>query len=87
MFTVHNKQGELQVGNRPINDSTTTVFNLSDGKYYRWTPTTVDGTVTGYWEETDGPGAIYNPVDGKYYVWSLSVGDDGVLTGYWNEVT
>lgn len=86
MFTVHNRMGELQVGNRPISDQGSIVFNLNDGKYYQWTPTTVDGVVTGYWQEVDGPGAIYNPMDGKYYTWSLAV-VDGTMTGYWNEVT
>lgn len=61
-------------------------LNADDNKYYVWLPTTVDGVVTGYWQELPSPSACgyraFNVDDGLYYCWKATT-VDGVVTGYW----
>jgi len=55
-----------------------------NGIWYQWTPTVVDGIVTGMWAEAQGTDRMLNCIDGKYYRWVLTI-VDGEMTGYWEE--
>jgi hypothetical protein len=63
-------------------------LNADDNKYYIWLPTTVNGVVTGYWQEMPTVASGYtakNEDDGVYYRWVPET-VDGTVTGRWDAV-